>query len=88
MSEKVRIGDLEGMLCGWKGCSKSFLLPSGGKAHRSIPKGWMCLIMTDEMFLKDTMPLEADVDVLLRANVDMVLCPEHTRQMYSNLKFK
>jgi hypothetical protein len=79
MMENIPIDSIVGSVCGWKGCQKAFLLPKG-KSNGEIPKGWTSLVMSTENLLEE--------GALFRAEVDMVLCPKHRREMYGLLKWR
>ena len=70
----VNPSDIAGVLCGWAGCSAT----ADFSAEGLVPENWRALIVSKYSLLE-----RAGV---LRADVDMMLCPEHVQALRRLLK--
>lgn len=72
--ERVRLDQLTGAMCGWAGCGTSAPFGTGGL----LPEGWRALIVSKYSLLEPA--------GVLKAEVDMMLCPEHVGALRRLLK--
>lgn len=60
----IPLSKIKDMMCGWAGCPRT--IPVGG----DLLPGWRALVVTQHSLLT--------LEGVMKSDIDMVLCPEHT----------
>jgi hypothetical protein len=71
--EPVNPSDIVGVLCGWAGCGAT-----AEYARNLIPEGWRALVISKYSLLEPA--------GVMRADIDMMLCPPHVQTLKLLLK--
>jgi hypothetical protein len=73
-TERIKVSDIRGAMCGWAGCASAAPFGGGGL----LPEGWRALVVSKYSLLNPA--------GVLQAEVDMMLCPDHVAMLKRLLK--